>query len=75
MVFDFVYAPEFIPDFDDFIQLRIPLMSVGHVPASRSSNNAQITPDLSRLKALGRPEGELPFDVCVLLLPLQRADQ
>ena len=29
------------------------------------------SPDLSRLKALGRPEGELPFDVRVVLLVLE----
>ncbi|KAF9650128.1 hypothetical protein BDM02DRAFT_3268192 [Thelephora ganbajun] len=30
-----------------------------------SFRDAQISSDLSRLKALGRPEGELPFDIIV----------
>jgi len=58
-----VYAVHFIPDFCDFIQPHIRLMSVCHILISRELRDAQISPDLSRLKAMGRPEGELPFDV------------
>src|ERR1700753_648063 len=39
--------------------------------SSPSSREAQMFPDLSRLKALGRPEVELPFDVCISRAPLK----
>jgi hypothetical protein len=45
-------------------------MNVGHISSSSMLPWCSNTPDLSRLKALGRPEGELPFDVRVVLLAL-----
>ena len=39
-----------------------------------SFRDAQLSPDLSRLKALGQPEGELPFDVRILSSTLKPTD-